>query len=269
MRKVKDAVDLTTNEKVYFKGHAKATYLSDGRNVEDALGEIPSGESDVFKAIYGETTYEAVSEAYNQGKIIHCDYESRCYELAVFTANIAWFSCLNTTTSFLLMLNAESSWSKASYGLENIGNRVDTILADAKPYQYPSAKAVYDFVGKQGVIRQTQTWTQAADMGYDYVMSNLVRGAIPQANIDLFTSAGAIFNEESGYFELNGLTDISYEEMCSIYSAYNSNPWTNQQGMLIVKGVRTCLHPKNDIIKVTSFNDTNSSLLQPKISPNV
>ena len=40
MRKVKDAVDLTTNEKIYFKGHAKATYLSDGRNVEEALGEV-------------------------------------------------------------------------------------------------------------------------------------------------------------------------------------------------------------------------------------
>ena len=40
MRKVKDAVDLSTNEKIYFKGHAKATYLSDGRNVEDALAEV-------------------------------------------------------------------------------------------------------------------------------------------------------------------------------------------------------------------------------------
>lgn len=72
---------------------------------------------------------------------------------------------------------------------------------------------------KQGVIRQTQKWTQAADKGYDYVMQNIVRGAIPQANIDLFISAGAVFNEESGYFELNGLTDISYEEMSAIYNA--------------------------------------------------
>ena len=40
MRKVKDAVDLTTKEKIYFKGHAKATYLSDGRNVEEAIGEV-------------------------------------------------------------------------------------------------------------------------------------------------------------------------------------------------------------------------------------
>lgn len=42
-RKIKDAKDLTTNELIYFKGHAKATYMSDGRSVEDAINEIPEG----------------------------------------------------------------------------------------------------------------------------------------------------------------------------------------------------------------------------------
>lgn len=36
-RKVKDAKDLENNELIYFKGHAKATFMSDGRTVEDAL----------------------------------------------------------------------------------------------------------------------------------------------------------------------------------------------------------------------------------------
>lgn len=36
-RKIKDAKDLESNELIYFKGHAKATYMSDGTNVEDAL----------------------------------------------------------------------------------------------------------------------------------------------------------------------------------------------------------------------------------------
>lgn len=128
--------------------------------LSERIDNLPSAESDVFKAIYGTTTYEEVSEAYNQGKIIHCDYESRCYELALFTGNIAWFSCVNTTTSYLLMLNADSSWSKASYGLENAGNRVDTIQADAKPYQYPSAKAVYDALQNlpQGGSATTPDW---------------------------------------------------------------------------------------------------------------
>ena len=91
-------------------------------------------------------------------------------------------------------------------------------------------------------------------MGYDYVMSGLVRGVIPKSNIDLFTKVGAIFNEESGYFELNGLTDISYEEMRSIYNAYNPNPWNNQQGMLIIMKVRTFLPANNDIIISSPFS---------------
>lgn len=36
-RKVKDAKDLDTGELIYIKGHAKATYMSDGRTVEDAI----------------------------------------------------------------------------------------------------------------------------------------------------------------------------------------------------------------------------------------
>ena len=43
MRKVKDAKDLTTNELIFFKGHAKATYMSDGRNVEEAILQIGTG----------------------------------------------------------------------------------------------------------------------------------------------------------------------------------------------------------------------------------
>ena len=70
--------------------------------------------------------------------------------------------------------------------------------------------------GKIGVISQTQTWSGSGSNPRTYVMSNLVTGLIPQANIDLFESAGAVFNESTGYFELNGLTDISYNEMSAI-----------------------------------------------------
>lgn len=68
---------------------------------------------------------------------------------------------------------------------------------------------------KMGVISQTQTWTDSTPRTYS--MSDQVFGAIPQANIDLFEAAGATFNAATGYFELNGLTDISYEEMKNIY----------------------------------------------------
>lgn len=72
--------------------------------------------------------------------------------------------------------------------------------------------------GKMGVISQTQTWSGSGSNPRTYVMSDQVTGLIPQANIDLFESAGATFNATTGYFELNGLTDISYEEMKAIYN---------------------------------------------------
>ena len=42
-RKIKDAKDLTTNELVYFRGHAKATYMSNGATVEDAINSLNNG----------------------------------------------------------------------------------------------------------------------------------------------------------------------------------------------------------------------------------
>lgn len=83
-----------------------------------------------------------------------------------------------------------------------------------------SPKAVYDSLGKYGVISQTQTWSyQTQTSARTYTMSNLVYGLIPQYFIDLAISRGAVFNTTTGYFELNGLTDISYQEMIKILRA--------------------------------------------------
>lgn len=105
---------------------------------------------------------------------------------------------------------------------EDITNKKTTITGnELSSTYYPTIKAVADYVHQQtaqwGVVSQTQTWTQASDGGYDYTMSNPVTGYIPQANIDLFEGAGATFNATTGYFELNGLTDLSYTEIMSIY----------------------------------------------------
>lgn len=152
----------------------------------------------------------------------------------------------------------------------------DIVTDRASDTKTASPKAVFDASAKYGVISQTQTWTQAADGGYDYTMSNPVRGLIPQANIDLFESAGAVFNEQTGYFELNGLTDISYEEACEAYSASPRNPWTGQQGMFTIRGVRTNFPPSNNIGGITTFSglrlaydskDTESLVLMPKNYP--
>lgn len=59
-------------------------------------------------------------------------------------------------------------------------------------------------------------------------------------NRALFEAAGAVFNEESGYYELNGLTDITEEEMSTIYS--ETNDWNNGKSITGLKA-RTLLKP--------------------------
>lgn len=39
----------------------------------------------------------------------------------------------------------------------------------------------------------------------------------------LFETAGAVYNEETGFYELNGLTDITEEQMTAIYEDFNFN----------------------------------------------
>lgn len=42
-RNIKDAKDISTGELIYFKGHAQATFMSDGRTVEEAVSGMSGG----------------------------------------------------------------------------------------------------------------------------------------------------------------------------------------------------------------------------------
>ena len=79
-------------------------------------------------------------------------------------------------------------------------------------------------ISKIGVVSQKQKWTQAADKGFDYEIdsNSIVRGDIPQANIDLLRANGIIFNEDSGYFECGTLYDLSYNDAINILAKTNA-----------------------------------------------
>ena len=139
---------------------------------------------------------------------------------------------------------------------EDITNKKTTITGnELSSTYYPTIKAVADYIHQQtaqwGIVSQTQTWTQASDGGYDYTMSDLQYGWIPQANIDLFENAGATFNTTTGYFELNGLTDISYNEMMSIF--YRSSNINMQSLYKNYTNLRTVL--KNNGYYIPPFDN--------------
>lgn len=77
-------------------------------------------------------------------------------------------------------------------------------------------------LGKIGIVSQKQTWN-AVGVEPAYVMSEKVEGFISKDNIDSLISYGFAFNEGTGYFELNGLTDISLQEALNIVAAGKPN----------------------------------------------
>ena len=121
MRKVKDAVDLTTNEKIYFKGHAKATYLSDGRNVEDALAE---GGADVFVAEYGVTTFEEVAAAHNAGKVVAVYNNEWVCTLERVQSSQFTFSA-QAYPNIMRIICGRTSWGYASFSADHDLTKLD------------------------------------------------------------------------------------------------------------------------------------------------
>lgn len=75
----------------------------------------------------------------------------------------------------------------------------------------------------------------------------------------LFTAAGAIYNKATGFYELNGLTDITEEEMIVIYNSSSpllNIPWIDGQysGMRM----RTNFPPVSDIVRFSTRSSGNS-----------
>lgn len=51
VRKIKDAKDTKSGELIYFKGHAEATYMSDGSTVSDTIGKITNDFHEVINKV--------------------------------------------------------------------------------------------------------------------------------------------------------------------------------------------------------------------------
>lgn len=192
---------------------------------QQARTNIGATAPEIFWATYDVTTAQDIRNAIATDKICLLVYNGRTYYFSgdlVGSAsyNFLWFMCMqNDQTWYARVRTDTNQWSSNYANLERATNKSQSVPADrASTTKYPSVKAVFDSLGKWGVISQTQTWTGSNATGYDYTMSDPVWGLIPQANIDLYTAAGAVFNENTGYFELNDLTDISYNEMKIIYA---------------------------------------------------
>ena len=140
-------------------------------------------------------------------------------------------------------INNQSLLGSGNIDIQGGGGTIDNEVTKDSANAVKSS-GIYAALGKYGVISQTQTWTGGSSTGYTYTMSNLVWGLIPQAFIDevtafVYDTAGITFNETTGYFELNGLTDISYDEMRVIWATRQRNGYDYAQPVILPRACRT------------------------------
>lgn len=107
--------------------------------------------------------------------------------------------------------------------VNNIGNFTE-LVAETGQYITQSAEVWNNrvFVTRHllGGSETQSDWRDATAKEYsDYQQNTPPEKPKRTALTPLFESAGAVFNDETGYYELNTLTDITEEEMIAIYNA--------------------------------------------------
>lgn len=104
------------------------------------------GESSVFEAVYGVTTYEEIVAAVKAHKHVICFENDRVYNLNNFgEGRDLNFSCAGEVLH-LIKCTTQNKWSSKSLYLEQSTYKVTSLSSASTDTQYPSAKAVYDFV---------------------------------------------------------------------------------------------------------------------------
>ena len=118
--------------------------------------------------------------------------------------------------------------SATAINLDTCGKPFITLNNDGKVTHINGTAVMDSSMSKWGVVSQTQTWTN--DYG-SYTLSDVTYGYIPKEFIDrwlMLVDVFGTFNETTGYFELNGLTDLCYKDAIRIANNYTIN--LNQEG---------------------------------------
>lgn len=115
--------------------------------LSEKIENLPSGESSVFEAEHGVTTYDEVVEAKNTGKFVICIKDRLTYHLSYVSEDLAYFTTIRGNVSYYTYINkATNKWTDGLSTLEQLSNKTTTISESSTDTQYPSAKAVYDAV---------------------------------------------------------------------------------------------------------------------------
>jgi hypothetical protein len=172
-------------------------------NLSKEIENLPSGESSVFEAVYGVTTYNEIIEAHNEGKIVICEYDVWVCRLTKIQASQVMFQASADSSVTRLTCNTKGQWSLGTsstfHNLKQLDNGNVEITINAKTAEVASGTPsgdpmhyMYEAVGAE--------WNGTG------------------ADIEKQGVYGDTITHKAGYWYLNELGDITTEEMRLIYA---------------------------------------------------
>lgn len=108
------------------------------------------GDSNVFLAKYGVTTYTEIEAAVAEGKAVLALYGKSVLPLVGFESERIYFSAPNGLNIIGAVCSVDNSWYHTGMAGEHVANKTSLITSQSTGTEYPSAKAVYDFVQSVG-----------------------------------------------------------------------------------------------------------------------
>lgn len=170
-RQIKDAKDLSTNELIYFKGHAQATYMSDGTTVEDAINNIGTGGSI-------DTSNLATKTELAQKQDIISDIDTIRTNAANYKGTVTGVKINGSTKS-------------PSSGTVDIGNVVTSVKINGKSQSPSSGVVDIGYTNKQLSTSTSSSMTLSPNIYYRNTSTSLSSLTITLGNV----SNSSILNE--------------------------------------------------------------------------
>ena len=164
-RNIKDAKDLTTGELIYFKSHAQATFMSDGRTVEEAVSEMSAVD----------TSNLATKDELAQKQDIISDIDTIRNNAANYKG---------TVTS----ITVNGSSKTPSSGIVDIGNVATSVKIDGVSKTPSNGVVDVGYVNKQLITSTSSTMTLSPNIYYRNTSTSLstltiTLGSIANSNI--------------------------------------------------------------------------------------
>ena len=169
-RKIKDAKDLSTNELIYFKGHAQATFMSDGRTVEEAINSGGGGSGGSIDTSNLATKTELAAK------------QDVISDIDTIRTNAANYK--GTVTS----VTVNGSSKTPSSGVVNIGNVATSVKINGQSKTPSSGVVDLGYINKQLSTSTSSSMTLSPNIYYRNTSTSLstltiTLGSVSNSNI--------------------------------------------------------------------------------------